>query len=137
SGFLQDRADAGDRLLDEPRRAGDGRLWPGDAADAKARQCERFREAGHDQGAIAHAGKARDADVLVLAIDEIVEALIRDDPEIVAAGDLRDRAELFVRKDTARRIVRRVDDDAADLAPWHLRQVVRTNPEFGTAKPQG
>ena len=68
----------------------------------------RFRQARHDDSALAHAGERPSAGMRA-GKGEILVDLVRQQPEIVRAAQRGNRLDLRAGKDRARRIVRAVD----------------------------
>ena len=64
------------------------------------RKC--LAEAGNHDGALAHSGQRRRADVARAVVDEVLVNFVGDEEEIVLDGELRDGFKLGQRKDLSR-----------------------------------
>ena len=92
-------------------------------ADPPAGHRERLGEAVEGEGALGHAGQGRDAAVLRIGVDEVLEGLVREHEEVVAPGGVGDRLELGRPEDAAGGIVGRVEEDRPRPRGDPLREV--------------
>ena len=86
-----------------------------EVADAPAGDGEGLGEAGDEDGALAHAGKLGWADVLCVAVDEVLVDLVGKDEEVVLDGDCGEGFELGAGEDLAGGIRGSVDEDGAGV----------------------
>ncbi len=105
-----DRGAGDDGLLVQRELTGEVRR-PDDVAHPPPGHGVRLRER-EDRHHPLRAAQRRGRDVTALE-DELVVALVRDDPEVVLLGDVQHRAQAVGRLDRARRVAGRVDEDGA------------------------
>ena len=82
-----------------------------DVAQAPAGHGVGLGQGAAGQRALLHARQAREVDVLVGRVDDVLVDLVRDDPQVVLLGHLGDRLELGAAEDVAAGVGRVAQDE--------------------------
>ena len=105
-----------------------------DPADLPAGHGEGLGRRRDRDGAVAHPGQAGQRSMPPL-VDEVLVGLVGDGDQVVVDAHARDRRELVVVEDLARRVVRRVEDQQAGAVGDGATQLVDVEGEVRRSQP--